>query len=165
MLSTPVLIPDFVWAQDSKCVIITIQFGGFIAQRKQHPCHAAFYGTRVSLTKQREYLHDCKGERYSLNLYLQQEILPDQSYCIESGRKIQLMLKKRAVGFWKHVLTKECFDSYKNKIKPDYELWVDGDDEDDLYSKFWPSVHSLVFESLQLFPSALCLLICSYIQE
>ena len=121
---TQSLTPAFKWAEDAERIFLTIELQSATDVSLQlQPSHLSFAAKQGT-------------EQYSLDFELPKKISTDKSTWSVKGRQVEAVLVKadEDEGYW-HQLLKDK-NQYKGRVKIDWDLWRDEDEEKALPDDF-----------------------------
>ena len=123
---TQSLTPSFKWAEDAERIFLTIELQSATdVQIKFEPSHLTFTAKQGTST-----------DTYTLDFELPKKINTEQSTYSVKGRQVEVVLVKadEDEGYW-HALLKDK-NQYKGRVKIDWDLWRDEDEEKALPDDF-----------------------------
>jgi len=121
---TQSLTPSFKWAEDNERIFLTIELQSATdVQIQFQPTHLTFKAKQGNDT-------------YALDFELPKKINTDKSTWSVKGRQVEVVLVKadEDEGYW-HALLKDK-NQYKGRVKIDWDLWRDEDEEKALPDDF-----------------------------
>jgi hypothetical protein len=120
-MTTATSVPAFKWAENENDVFITIEVSdvkdGKVELKKKH---LKFTGT--SGTPKVTWLIDFE---------LAGDIDDSKSTSAIKQRQVEILLKKDKEGFWKSLTSSADKNKYKGRLKADWDLWRDEDDDEE----------------------------------
>lgn len=113
------MIPMMRWAETVNGVTVRLAVGG-------SPVKIDF----------EEQMVRCRGEKFAMDLRLFGKIDAKECTCVSKSGEAFVQLEKAVPGFWKQLVCAKNADELKARIKVDWEMWQDEDDEEDDDAEF-----------------------------